>query len=188
MEVNTMKKHIFPVVLLMLTLLPVSFAGAQPPGPPDGPPGRPGPGGQDRIRERIKTMRMWKLTQALDLDQGTSAKLFPILNKYDEQRRGTEQELRNDMRKLRTMVDSGDESGLSGLLRKLEKNHRTMQEIKDAEWNELKGVLTVKQQAKFLIFQLEFERDMRRMISEARERRQDGDFERGNDRPFRPGR
>lgn len=50
---------------------------AQPPEDFDRPPTKEQ---MENVRERIETLRMWKLTKTLDLDEKTSAKLFPLLN------------------------------------------------------------------------------------------------------------
>jgi hypothetical protein len=58
-----------------------------------------------------------------------------------------------------------------------------MQSIKDAEWEELKGILTMAQQAKFIIFQQEFDREIRKIIEETRGRRHE---RLGKETPERP--
>lgn len=72
-----------------------------------------------------------------------------------------------------------DEATIRQLLDKLEKNHNSMQELRSAEIKSVKNILTVEQQARFLIFQHEFHREVRQMIEGARGR--------GNERPG-PGR
>ncbi|MBI3723819.1 hypothetical protein HY251_07700, partial [bacterium] len=70
----------------------------EPPQPPPGPPSphtgpqppsapRPeaDPERRKELRRRIQAMRMARLTQILDLDDATAAKLFPALNRHDEQ-------------------------------------------------------------------------------------------------------
>ena len=162
---------------------------------------RPGgrPGGQDRpqemrkVRERIETLRMWKLTKALDLDANTSAKLFPIINKYDKKRADLEASMREDMKDLREAIrDNVSDAKLKPLLDRLEENHRQFQGIGNEERTELKRILTLQQQAKYVLFQVEFMRELRETIREVRDRRQDGQNEQGRpgmqDREGRGGR
>lgn len=127
----------------------------------------------EKVRNRIETLRMWKLTKALDLDEKISAQLFPALNKHDKKRADVESAMRDNMRELRESLRNKRESQLKGVLERIEQNHRSMQSIKDAEWEELKGILSTEQQAKFILFQQEFNREIKKIIDETRGRRQE---------------
>ncbi len=67
-----------------------------------------------------------------------------------------------------------DETTIKQLLDKLEKNHSGMQELRNDEIKSVKNILTVEQQARFLIFQHEFQREVRQMIAGARGRGGEG--------------
>lgn len=171
---------------LMIFSLGLSAGAAfgQPPGmaPPE-PPSREQ---MQKTRERIRTLRMWKLTEALSLDEGTASKLFPILGKYEKKREETENKLRQDMRALREALQEEDEAGLRAIIGRLEEHHKALQRLKDEERGELKEILSVKQQARYILFQMDFNREIRRMIRDARERRgpgQRGDRDRFGDGP-----
>jgi hypothetical protein len=123
---------------------------------------------RERIRKRIETLRMWKLTEELDLDEDTSARLFPVLSKYDKERAKLQHTIRKDIRELRRSLGSDQDADYQGMLDRLEKNHKEMQSIKDAEIKELKTILTAKQQAQYLLFHMQFKREMRRMIDNSR--------------------
>ena len=127
----------------------------------------------EKVRTRIETLRMWKLTKALDLDEKKSAQLFPLLNKYDKKRAETESAMRDNMRDLRESLKERREVQIKNALDRLELNHKSMQNIREAEREELKGILSIEQQARFIIFQQEFDREIRKIIEETRERRQD---------------
>lgn len=164
-----MKENIFK--FLLLSLLVFGFAVnslAQPPEDFDRPPTKEQ---MEKVRKRIETLRMWKLTRALDLDEGTSARLFPLLNKYDKNRAEIERALRDDIKELRESLKEGRQGQLKNILDRLEENHRAMQRINDEERAELKKILTIEQQVRFVLFQHEFDREIRKIIAEARERR-----------------
>ena len=42
---------------------------------------------RDQIFDQLRAERMWKLTDALKLDEATAARVFPLLSKYDDQER-----------------------------------------------------------------------------------------------------
>ncbi len=137
----------------------------------------------EEVRGRIETLKMWKLTKALDLDEATSSRLFPALNKYDKKRHEIEQDLRDGMSKLREALRGRSEINLKDIIDKLDYNHKELQRINDKEWAEIKNILTLEQQAKFIIFRQEFDRDIKKIIAEAKERK----FEkRGRNKPEMP--
>lgn len=152
----------------------------------EGPDRQPLRGKAESVRERIGTLRMWKMTKALELDEKTSAQVFPVMSRYDRKRVDLELALRQDMRELRESVRDNRSNRLRPLLDRLEQNHESLEKLNQDEWKELKQVFSVEQQAKYVIFRQDFELEMRRMIGEARERRmerqgmtQDGPVRRG---------
>ncbi len=124
-----------------------------------------------KVRERIESLRMWKLIRALDLNESLSARLFPVLNSYDKKRQELEISLRDGMKELKEALKSGRDDKLSGIIEKLEQNHKALQKLKDEEIAELKKILTVQQQAKYIIFNHEFQREIRDMIEESKGKR-----------------
>jgi Spy/CpxP family protein refolding chaperone len=163
-----MQKNVFKLVFLLFLVF--GFGAntlAQPPEDFDRSPTKEQ---MEKVRERIETLRMWKLTKTLDLDEKTSAKLFPLLNKYDKKRAEIEKAIRDDLRELREALKGKREGNLKSIIDKLEENHEALQRINDEERAELKKILTIEQQAKFILFQQEFDRDIRKTIAEARER------------------
>lgn len=155
----------FCTVIMIVGLCADSFAE-----PPDfdRPPGREQ---ADNVRKRIETMKMWRLTKALDLDEKTSSRLFPILNKNDRRRFEAERSLREGMQDLREALKERRAEKLKSLLDRVEQAHKEMMKVNEEERAELKKVLSLEQQAKYIIFQQEFDMELRRMIADARERR-----------------
>jgi hypothetical protein len=136
----------------------------------------------EKVRKRVETLRMWKLTNALDLDEKTSTLLLPVLSRNDKIRSAAEGDLRENMRDLREALKERRGGQLKTILERLDHNHKALQKINDEERAELKKILTVEQQAKFIIFQQEFDLEIRRAIAESRERRPEGP---GSGRPER---
>lgn len=130
----------------------------------------------ERVRERVETLRIWKLTKALDLDEKTSAQLFPVLNRYDKKRAETHNAIRNDMRELRDSVREKREGRIRNVLERLENDHTALQRVNDEERAELKNILTIEQQANYLIFQHEFEHEIRKIIAESKIKRTERPF------------
>jgi Spy/CpxP family protein refolding chaperone len=122
------------------------------------------------VRKKIEAVRIWRLTEALKLDAATSAKLSSLLSSYDQQQQDIQREQMKTMSALHLALKAPnpDEAKLKTALVTIEKNHRAMQELRNKEMSDLKGILTIEQQARYLVFQQEFMREMRGMIGGAR--------------------
>ncbi len=176
LRVKKMRIRVFlTAMLLFVAAATTSFAQQ---GPPGGTryenPGTRGDAPSDEkradIRKKIEAVRVWRLTEALDLDAPTSAKLAAFLSSLDRQRMDLAREQRMTMGELRRLLNSPkpDEPSLKVALDKLEKSHHAVQLLRDKELSGLKDILTIEQQARYLIFQQEFQREIRQMIAGAR--------------------
>ncbi len=157
------------LVLLLLTFGAVTSGMAESAGEF----GRPTKEQVERVWKRIETLRMWKLTKALDLDEDTAARIFPLLNRYDKERFEIKQAMREDMAALRKALEDKRKDRLQEILGRIERNRKRLQRLNDDSRAELKKILTIEQQARFVIFQQEFNREIRRIIKRAREQRRE---------------
>jgi Spy/CpxP family protein refolding chaperone len=178
--------RIFLLSILLTAGAAVAFAQQAPPPPNSGgqkndDPGiesQPAPrrGGElsekkrEEVMKKIETVRIWRLTEELNLDQGTAAKLSAFLGTFDQPRKTILREQVTIMRDLRRAVNTSkpDEAKLKAALERLEKNRYAIQELKEKEFNGLKDILTIEQQARFVLFQQNFQHEMRRMLEGAR--------------------
>lgn len=129
-------------------------------------------GRREEIMKKVETLRKWRLIEELDMDEETAAKFLPALSSLEEKRRELDRENRETMRELRFSLDARnpDEKRLKDGLEKLEKNHQELMELRNREIQAAKDFLTVEQQARYLIFQREFQREVREIIMRARGR------------------
>jgi len=139
----------------------------------DAQPGRWNPPSKEKreeVRKKVEAIRIYRLTEALKLDEKTSAQLASLLGTIDLQRRELMNQNMDAMKELRSSLKAPhpNESKLKPLLERLEKNHREMAELKEKELRGLKDILTVEQRARYVVFQREFTREMRGMIAGAR--------------------
>jgi hypothetical protein len=125
----------------------------------------------EEIAKRIELIRMWKLTEELNLNEETGKKLFPILEKYDRKRIEWMEKRRKIMRSLRNSLKEGDKEGIRLAIKKWGDNEKVIRDIKIRRLEEIKGVLTVEQLAKYILFEERFEREIRRIIFNAKRRR-----------------
>jgi Spy/CpxP family protein refolding chaperone len=166
---------------ILFTTAPCAFAQQGPLGGRDGdmmgyenPPGRGGAMSEQKreeLRKKIEAVRIWRLTETLKLDAATSAKLSSLLSSYDQQRKNIMREQMETMKTLRRALKTSkpDEAKLKAALEKLVQNRHAMDELRDREISGMKEILTIEQQARFVLFQQEFRREMLGMIAGARE-------------------
>lgn len=177
-----MKRKVFKILLSIILLFGLAANSmAEPSEDFDRPPSKEQ---MEKIRKRMETLRMWRLTEALNLDEKGSAQIFPILNRFDKKRYELEDSLREGMRDMRESLKDKKEERLKKTLNKLEENHKALQNLKQEEWEEMKKMLTVEQQARFIIFLTEFEREVRKLIAEAKERRGERFGKEGQNKPL----
>ena len=175
-------KALLAAVALVLGAATVSFAQQAPPGSLSdegtgyGIPGRRGGAlseeKREAIRKKIEAVRIWRLTEVLNLDTATSAKLAAYLSSMDQQRMEVLRDQLMTMRELRRTLKTPkpDEQSLKIALDRLAKGRHAMQVLRDKELSGLKDILTTEQQARYVIFQQEFQREIRDMIANARGR------------------
>jgi hypothetical protein len=148
----------------------------------DGRPGGPPSEEQmEKVRKRVEMVRIWKLTEALDLDEKTASKLFPVLRKYDKKRMQLQREKFKLMRRTRQMESgrAGEKVDAEKLLKQVEKNRAAMMAMEKDQNKELKKVLTPGQMVKYIAFEERFRREMRQMLRESRGQRGGGKREQG---------
>ncbi len=136
-------------------------------------PGRDGSPPNERRQEvlkKIEAVRIWRLTEALQLDEKTAAKFIPAISALDRSRRELMQTNYEIKREIRAALEAEkpDERKLKTALDKLRQNHREMMSLQDKELEAAKNHLTIEQQARYVLFQQDFRREMRGMIGQAR--------------------
>jgi Spy/CpxP family protein refolding chaperone len=128
------------------------------------------PGCEEHMRktqERIMTLRLWKLMEALSLDEEMSLKLFPVIKKYEQRSEELWNSKRGDMDALRAALEADDEAGIEKALNRVEETRSALHELKEAKSQELKDILTVKQQAQYMLFEKSFRREIKKVRYEA---------------------
>jgi hypothetical protein len=177
-----MFRHIvYSFIIISLLLTPWSLSqGSEPLPPVERQPSirpekriLPSPEERERVRKRIELIKIWRLTEELNLDEGTGAKLFPLIRQYEEKRREITRRREELIFILKGQLKSGSphEDRIKGLLKEWEEIRADEQDMSRREREELKSILSIEQQARYLIFQQEFTREIRRVIADMRERR-----------------
>jgi Spy/CpxP family protein refolding chaperone len=128
------------------------------------------------VLERMRALRAWRIVEELKLDENASARLFPILAKYDEQELALAAERRDIAQELRTLLAAPrpDDAKLSAAIDRMIANRVKRHAFKDERIKELRKVLTPVQQAKLVLLLPRLEREFAQFIREVAGQRDDG--------------
>ncbi|HDZ91640.1 MAG: hypothetical protein JRJ09_12425 [Deltaproteobacteria bacterium] len=148
------------VLLFSIVFLMVSWPAGATAAPPR----------QDRARERLVTMRNWKLMQEMDLTGEKAQRVFDILKKYDDKRE------RLILRRRRLLKALRDETGraepseevLKRLMKDLVRVNVGLAGLPEEEIKGLSEVFSLQEQARYLLFVERFGREMHRILRESR--------------------
>lgn len=151
-------RHLLPLLALLLFALPA--LGQPGPPPDDDPPEGPE---HERFLERLRMMRMYALTEALELDEATAAKLFPYLRTGDEAMAEVHEEMRAHRKALRALAVDGKatDKALDAEFAAMEKLEQRMTKLRAEQVEGLKGILTPDQRLKFVLTRARLEREIR---------------------------
>ncbi len=123
---------------------------------------------RDKVQDRIETLTMWKLIEALDLDQPTADKLLQVRHKFLSQRKSLQKGLSEDFQALRKQLSDSskpaDEQELSRLLQDIREKRKELQGLRDQLFDEVSNVLTVRQRAQLVLFFKDFHKELRSML------------------------
>lgn len=126
-----------------------------------------------KVRERVRALRAAKLIEWLELDERIAAKLFPILNKYDDQIEPLLIDNGKARRELREMAESGkvDDAKVNKLIDRILANRAKIQQLEADRLREARKMLTPIQAAKLVVVLPEIDRLIEREIRKAAKKR-----------------
>jgi Spy/CpxP family protein refolding chaperone len=128
-----------------------------------------GPPDKDDPREIIEKVRMYRLTQELDLTTEQAVKFFPKLNEIRKSEQKFFEERLEIIKELRELLkDSSADKELTTVIDRFKTIQDERQRVQGKTMDEIREILSPQQQARFLIFQEEFEREIREVIKEVR--------------------
>jgi hypothetical protein len=123
----------------------------------------------DDPRAIIEKIRIYRLTKELDLTTDQAIEFFPKLNelqKIDKDFRTRQKEILDNLKAM--IHDDAEQKEIVESLSRYETIFKEKMERQLSKMGEIRKLLTPVQQARYLIFQDEFEREIRNMIKEVR--------------------
>lgn len=116
-----------------------------------------------KMREKVKDLLIWKLTDKLNLTEDQSAKFFPLFNRFLDDHEKLMDERRNLLRDLKEGEKLSD-SQLNEKSNRILKIDRERADNLQKIATDSEKILSAKQRADLIIFQTEFIRDLAKMI------------------------
>lgn len=121
-------------------------------------------GGQnrDRVRDNLATLRLLRLTQALDLTEEQTAKIFPTINRIEKEKSRIQRELSVQIRSLRGLLQdaTAKDDKILPLLKGLKAGREAVRSL-DVELEAfLEANLTAAQSARYVLFSIDFMRNL----------------------------
>jgi len=118
------------------------------------------------------------LQESLSLTDEQFVKTLPLVKRLLSDRRELAEARRQALRELRQMLQSGSatEGKVADRLRELKGLENDEREKVKRDLEALDGALTVLQQAKFRVMEVEIEQKIRELLNQARQRRRPGEI------------
>jgi hypothetical protein len=130
-----------------------------------------GKGHPDKAWERVRMVRMLKMTEALNMDKEQAARFFALDNQFEENKRKSWRELHEDTQKLRSLVREANppERELRDIVNRIKTRKRNLNDLNNKQIDEELNLLRPEQQARYILFTIDFRRELENLIREVRE-------------------
>lgn len=137
------------------------------------PPGEGRRVSNERVLRGVLTIYVWKMTDAVKLTHDQAARLFPEIRETFRARWRSAEKRRELLQLFRQAIEAvpADEAALKRLLEQWEENEAGLNAAREHMRKAMARVLTPEQQARSLLFEEEFERDLVRVIADMRRER-----------------
>jgi Spy/CpxP family protein refolding chaperone len=122
------------------------------------------------LRQRISDLYLLRLTRALDLTEEQAAKVYPLLTRVEKEKAGLQRRMGLDLRDLRAELAKTPpgEAELPGLVDRIGETRRAIRRKDEEVEAALDRILTPVQRARYLIFNVEFLRNIGENLGRAR--------------------
>ena len=179
-----MKRQTTKGLVIALLILFAGAASAQGPmgGGPGGRFGGPDSGPmRERLRQRVETMKIWKLTEAVGLTSEQSEKFFPLYNKHQQEMDKIDDRRFELINRLDTLVNDPKSSDqkIDEIVGQLNDIPQQMSAERSRFFKDVSSVLSERQQAKLIVFEERFRQQLQDFIRDVR--REHGDDNMGDE-------
>ena len=120
--------------------------------------------------KRIEMLRIWRLTELLNLQEADAAVVFPILHKYDKTYQTQSDKREQLVQKLQGVLNAPTptEKQIREITSQVLKVDQETMVIREKMYKDLDQILTAEQVAKYLIFEMHFKQEIDELINQVR--------------------
>jgi hypothetical protein len=122
---------------------------------------------REKIKQRIRALRAYTLTEQLDLDEATAAKLFPALAKYDDEFDKLLVARADLQRRLAAAGSLKDPAAIDRLVDEAVANQKALWTTEEQRLAQLRKILTPAQTARVLVVLPAMERKIQNQLKRA---------------------
>lgn len=119
-----------------------------------------------RRPEQLEALRIWKMTEYLELEEKQAMEFFPALQEHQDQMAELDSSEHSIHRKLHEAIKSGkvDQDFINAQINAIVKLENQRQQLRAEFLQSLSQYLTPEQQAKFLVFDRRFRQALQSMV------------------------
>lgn len=138
---------------------------------------------REKLHDRIETLTMWRMMQALDLDNDTSEKILQVRGKFLAQRKVLQKALHQSYADLKNYLkeeqSKENEKKLEETIKSIRKTRQDLRVVWEQQFDEISKVLPIRKQAELVIFMKDFRNEIKAMLRGGGERPHRPPFEGG---------
>lgn len=129
----------------------------------------------EKAHEMMMSMKIWKLTEELKIDEKLAEKFYPRVRELEQFRFDTRKEFSVLTDQLRELISTPDydRNQLESLIGTLKEKQQALHAVEIQKMESIMGLLTLEQQARFILVEQEFHQDVRRFLREHKGRKRD---------------
>lgn len=119
-------------------------------------------------RERLELIRMWRLVDELHIGEEQATRLFPFWSNHRRQAREIQQDRKQAAEELVNLLKQGDvrDEVLKEKMRQIRAIDKKKDELALIFRKKMAALLTVRQQARLLLFEERFRKDLRDFLKD----------------------
>jgi Spy/CpxP family protein refolding chaperone len=121
-----------------------------------------------RMRERVNAMKMWKMTDYLELTEEQAGTFFARLRVHEEEAAEINRQKKQLYREFQKQIDEGSvkSKDVDRYLEETAKLEQSHIELRKQHLQSMDDILTEEQMAKFAVFQERFRRELRYQLQD----------------------
>jgi hypothetical protein len=126
---------------------------------------------REKTRNRIQMIKMLRLTETLKLDRDGTARFLAVNGQYEENKKRLRRELHEELERLRHLMRDmvPQERELRETISRVKNRKRELNALAQSQMDDEMNLLRLDQQGRYILFQIDFRREMDDLIREVRE-------------------